>query len=28
LTHMNDDMLGRTVEVTHERATDGLIVAI
>jgi ribonuclease BN (tRNA processing enzyme) len=28
LTHMNDDMLGRTIEVTHERATDGLIVAV
>jgi ribonuclease BN (tRNA processing enzyme) len=28
LTHMNDDMLGRTVEVTHERAADGLIVTV
>jgi ribonuclease BN (tRNA processing enzyme) len=28
LTHMNEDMLRRTADVRHERATDGLIVTV
>lgn len=28
LTHMNDDMLGRLPEITHETASDGLVVTI